>query len=44
MNTELEKLRKTVEESKNVYEAMLDKTTKSLEQIIENTENGSKIQ
>ena len=44
LNTELEKLRKTVEESKNVYEAMLDKTTKSLEQIIENTENGSKIQ
>ena len=44
LNIELEKIKKTVEESKNIYESMLDKTTKSLEAIIKNTENGSKIQ
>ena len=44
LNIELEKIKKTVEESKNIYESMLDKTTKSLEEIIKNTENGSKIQ
>jgi len=44
LNEELEKVKKMVEESQNIYESMLDKTTKSLEEIIKNTETGSKIQ
>jgi len=44
LNLELDKFRKTVEESQSIYETMLDKTTKSLEEIIKNTENKSQIQ
>ena len=44
LNDELEKFKKTVEESNNLYESMLDKTTESLEKIISNTESISKIQ
>ena len=44
LNKELEKFKKTIEENNNLYEAMLDKTTKSLEKIISNTESLSKIQ
>ncbi len=44
LNLELDKFRKTVEESQNIYETMLDKTTKSIEEIIKNTENESQIQ
>ena len=44
LNLELNKFKKTVEESQSIYETMLDKTTKSLEEIIKNTENESKIQ
>ena len=44
LNKELEKFSKTIEENNNLYEAMLDKTTKSLEKIISNTESLSKIQ
>ncbi len=44
LNNELEKFKKTVEESKILYESMLDKTTKSLEKILSNTESISKIQ
>ena len=44
LSTELEKLKKIIEESQTIYESMLDKTTKSLEEIIKNTESGSKIQ
>ena len=44
LNLELDKFRKTVEESQSIYETMLDKTTKSLEEIIKNTENESQIQ
>mgnify|MGYP001261168487 FL=1 len=44
LNDELEKFKKTVEESNNLYELMLDKTTESLEKIISNTESISKIQ
>ena len=44
LKTELEKLKKTIQESQNIYETMLDKTTKSLEEIIKNTENTSKVQ
>ena len=44
LNTELEKFKKMVEESQDVYEKMLEKTTQSLEEIIKNTENNSKVQ
>ena len=44
LNDELEKFKKTVEESNNLYESMLDKTTESLEKIISKTESISKIQ
>ncbi len=44
LNIEIDKFKKMVEESQNIYETMLDKTTKSLEEIIKNTESGSKIQ
>ena len=44
LNDELEKFKKTVEESNSLYESMLDKTTKSLEKILLNTESISKIQ
>jgi len=36
LNNELEKFRKTIEDNKNLYESMLDKTTQSLEKIISN--------
>ena len=42
LNTELDKFRKMVEESQNIYESMLDKTTRSLEEIIKNTESNPK--
>ena len=41
---ELEKFKKTIEENNNLYESMLDKTTQSLEKIINNSETLSKIQ
>ena len=41
---ELEKFKTLIEENNNLYETMLDKTTKSLEKIISNTESLSKIQ
>ena len=44
LNSEIESFKKTMEESSNLYESMLDRTTKSLEQIIEKTESKSKIQ
>ena len=44
LNNELDKFIKTVDESNNLYESMLDKTTKSLEKILINTESISKIQ
>jgi len=44
LNLELDKFKKMVEESQSIYETMLDRTTKSLEEIIKNTENGSQIQ
>ena len=44
LNNELEKFKKMVEESQNVYENLLDKTTKSLEEIIKDTESSSKVQ
>ena len=44
LNSEIESFKKTIEESTDLYESMLDRTTKSLEQIIENTESKSQIQ
>ena len=44
LNDELDKFKVTVEESNNLYESMLDKTTESLEKILLNTESISKIQ
>ena len=44
LNLELDKFRKMVEESHSIYATILDKTTKSLEEIITNTENESQIQ
>ena len=43
LNDELDKFKKTVEESNNLYESMLDKTTESLEKILLNTESISKV-
>ena len=44
LNDELERFKETVEESNDLYESMLDKTTESLEKILLNTESISKIQ
>ena len=44
LNKELDSFKKTIEESNNLYETMLDKTTQSLEKILSNTESISKIQ
>ena len=44
LNDELDKFQKIVEENNTLYESMLDKTTKSLEKIISNTESISKVQ
>ena len=44
LNSELDKFKKMVDESQDIYEKMLEKTTQSLEEIIKNTENSSKVQ
>jgi len=44
LNDELASFKKMIEESNNLYELMLDKTTQSLEKILSNTESISKIQ
>ena len=44
LNSELDKFKKMVEESQAIYEKMLEKTTQSLEEIIKNSENSSKVQ
>ena len=44
LNSAIHSIKKTIEESANLYETMLDRTTKSLEQIIEKTESKSQIQ
>ena len=44
LNNEIDNFKKIIEESNNLYESMLDRTTKSLEQIIENTGTTSKVQ
>tara|TARA_Y100000741_G_C18081083_1_gene488691 strand:+ start:148 stop:594 length:447 start_codon:yes stop_codon:yes gene_type:complete len=44
LNSAINNFKKTIDESNSLYESMLDRTTKSLEQIIKNTESVSKIQ
>ena len=44
LNDELDSFKRIIEDNNNLYESMLDKTTKSLEKIINNTESLSKIQ
>ena len=44
LNKEIDKIKKNIEEANNMYENMLDKTTKSLEKIIKNAETNSNIQ
>ena len=44
LNSELDKFKKMVDESQGIYEKMLEKTTQSLEEIIRNSENSSKVQ
>ncbi len=44
LNTDLDNLKKMVDDSQSIYESMLEKTTKSLEEIIRNTENKTKVQ
>ena len=44
LNSELEKFKKMVDESQGIYEKMLEKTTQSIEEIIKNSENSSKVQ
>ncbi len=44
LNFEIDSFKKKIEESGHLYETMLDRTTKSLEKIIENTETTPKVQ
>ena len=44
LNSELDKFKKMVVESQGIYEKMLEITTQSLEEIIKNSENSSKVQ
>jgi cell division protein ZapA len=44
LNIEIDKLRVMIEESNSLYESILDKTTKSLQNIICNTESKSDLQ
>tara|TARA_B100001564_G_C20461587_1_gene588273 strand:- start:31 stop:480 length:450 start_codon:yes stop_codon:yes gene_type:complete len=44
LNIEIDNIKKNIEEANEMYENMLDKTTKSLEKIIKNAETSSNIQ
>jgi len=44
LNIEIDKLRVMIEESNSLYESILDKTTKSLQNIIGNSESKSDLQ
>ena len=44
LNVEIDKFKVIIEESNSLYESILDKTTKSLQNIINNTESKSKLQ
>ena len=44
LNIKIDSIKRNIEETNNMYENMLDKTTKSLEKIIKNAETSSNIQ
>ena len=44
LNNEIDKFKATVEESNSLYESILDKTTKSLQDIIDKAESKSELQ
>ena len=44
LNNEIEKFKKMIDESNSQYESILDKTTKSLQDIINNAESKSELQ
>ena len=44
LNNEIDKFKKEIDKNNDLYETMLDKTTKSLEDIIKNTGSVSKVQ
>ena len=44
LNSEIDKFKATIEASNSLYESILDKTTKSLQDIINNTESKSELQ
>jgi len=44
LNQEIDKFKVKMEENNSLYESILDKTTKSLEDIINNTESKSELQ
>ena len=44
LNVEIDNFKKTIEKSNNIYENMLDRTTESLEKIIEKTRATSNTQ
>ena len=44
LNQKIDTIKINIEEANNMYENMLDKTTESLEKIIENAETSSNIQ
>ena len=44
LNSEIDDFKKMMEESNGLYESMLDRTTKSLEKILEKTEPAATAQ
>ena len=44
LNAEIDKFKTTIEESNSLYESILDKTTKSLQDIINSAESKSELQ
>jgi len=44
LNFQIDNFRKEIEETNNIYESMLDRTTKSLEKIIQQTGSSTKVQ
>ncbi len=44
LNSQIDNFRKEIEETNNIYESMLDRTTKSLEKIIQQTGSSTKVQ
>ena len=44
LNSEIDKFKATIEASNSLYESILDKTTKSLQDIIDNAESKSELQ